>query len=216
MAGVVWSGVARLGEVRYGETWQEGRDEARCGRTGCEHDMAGVVWSGVVRRDEDRRGVADTRNGGIEMQYEWKDGARTKGLNVQVVAGVLDRLNKKDGLVTAESVLKEARKKSSAIHNWFEWDDSVAATKHRLEQARLLVRSVVVNVERTGGEPVTIRAFVHTEGGDYQDIDFVLREPSLRALMLVKALRDLGRVRREYGDLEELAGVYAALDGVAS
>lgn len=51
-----------------------------------------------------------------------------------------------DGRITPDVVLDAARDPASALHDQFEWDDSVAAHKHRLGQARQLIRNVEVHV----------------------------------------------------------------------
>lgn len=50
------------------------------------------------------------------------------------------------GRVTPKTLLERARPKTSPIHKLFEWDDSVAAEKHRVEQARRLIASVTITV----------------------------------------------------------------------
>ena len=49
--------------------------------------------------------------------------------------------------LTAEEVLNRAKKKKSALHNLFIWDNDVAAEKYRLHQARMLINEVKVIVD---------------------------------------------------------------------
>jgi len=58
------------------------------------------------------------------------------------------RLNH-DGVLTPDDVVKDARRDSSPLHDQFEWDDTVAAGKYRIEQARELIRTVVFTVTTT-------------------------------------------------------------------
>ena len=56
---------------------------------------------------------------------------------------VLDRLRileKRGGKLTAETVVADAADPDSPLHDVFEWDDAVAANRHRVEQARALIR----------------------------------------------------------------------------
>lgn len=50
------------------------------------------------------------------------------------------------GLLLPADVVAEARSVASPLHHYFEWDDSVAAEAYRLDQARVLIRSVRVVV----------------------------------------------------------------------
>lgn len=52
----------------------------------------------------------------------------------------LQSLEGDDGRITPEAVVEDARDPESPLHDEFEWDDSVAAEKYRLEQARRLLR----------------------------------------------------------------------------
>jgi hypothetical protein len=49
--------------------------------------------------------------------------------------------------LTAERLLEEASKKSSPLHDLFEWDDSEAGHLYRLQQARVVINEVKVIIE---------------------------------------------------------------------
>lgn len=56
------------------------------------------------------------------------------------------RIEREKGL-TPENIVIEAKKKTSPLHKFFEWDDSLAGEKWRLAQARILVNEVKVIIE---------------------------------------------------------------------
>ena len=150
------------------------------------------------------------------MEYKWKEGARSSRLDAQKCGAVLERLRQKNGgTITADIVLREARKKRSPLHGGFEWDDTEAARQYRLEQARGLIRSITVQVIG-GGESDVVRAFVHIDGGDYEEIHAVLRTRDRRQALLDSAMRELLAFRTKYEQLSELAEVFAAVDKAAS
>ena len=105
------------------------------------------------------------------------------------------------------------------MHKHFEWDDSVAAEKHRKEQARSLIRSIeIVHVEAP-----TVAAKAYTivtapqEGAAtpkkvYQSTAEALQDPVSRDEILGSAIRDALSYRRKYNGLQELAQVFTALD----
>ena len=149
------------------------------------------------------------------MQYAWKPGFRVGGLDAQVVGERLDAIRERDGGITAEAVVDDARPVDSPLHPAFEWDDSVAAEKYRLDQARYLIRAVVIqrpDVE----EPRPVRAFVVVKESDgnevYTSTIKALSDEELRRQVLERALRELDAWRRRYEDLAELAEVLAAAD----
>ena len=69
----------------------------------------------------------------------------------------LEQLNRRHGGLSAEIVLDAARGLGSALHDYFEWADDVAAEKFRLEQARNLIRIFVIPVEVAGHPVITHR-----------------------------------------------------------
>jgi hypothetical protein len=63
---------------------------------------------------------------------------------------VLDALAAKDqGRLTPEGVVSAARPVRSPLHNYFTWDDKVAGARHRLDEARQLIRSFEIVVTTT-------------------------------------------------------------------
>jgi hypothetical protein len=121
--------------------------------------------------------------------------------------------------VTPEDVLSAAHDKKSALHKHFEWDDTSAAHKHRLNQARMLIvqsRLVVISGEKR----FKVRAFVSLAsdriGGEgYRSLPAVLSKAEQRQELLRTALKEFTVLREKYRNLSELAGVFTALDGIA-
>lgn len=64
------------------------------------------------------------------------------------------------GVLIPEQIVEAARDPASPLHEEFEWDDSVAAQQHRLNQARTLIRSirVMLTIEHIS---IPSRAYVH-------------------------------------------------------
>jgi len=71
----------------------------------------------------------------------------------------LDELYNTHGELTEEIVLKAARKVSSALHDYFEWDNTKAAEQYRLQQARAVIINVKVTVMASSGEEITKRVY---------------------------------------------------------
>ena len=122
----------------------------------------------------------------------------------------------KSGRLHPEDVVIEAEDESSALHDNFEWDDEVAGHEYRIEQARHLIR-VVARPLDVGGKAFSTRVFLRLPGETgYRTTVDVMTEPESRALALASALEELARVRVKYAHLQELAGVFSALDKIAA
>jgi hypothetical protein len=147
--------------------------------------------------------------------FQFKQGAHITG-DAQAVGERLSALEA-DGRLTPDGVLRDARNDRSALHPFFEWDDSKAAEKWRLEQAGHLIRSVTVTVDEQD-EPRTIRAFVPISGADesrsYVSTMKALGDTEMRRQVLAQAHGELGAVARKYRELKELSEVVAAIERV--
>ena len=88
----------------------------------------------------------------------------TQGLYGKITAdraaAELERIRNKYGTLKPELVVNESRSKRAVLHSIFTWDDAAAAEKWRREQARGLIKNIVVVVNE---ETVTctVRAFVN-------------------------------------------------------
>jgi len=164
----------------------------------------------------------------MSMSYYWKDGSRMSG-DAEAVGRELEAIHEEHGAISAEAVLEAATPKKSVMHDYFEWDNSIAAQEYRLAQARLLVRSIVVKVERNENESVTTRAFVQINQplkddtpqvtGTYMPLSVVVQDTDLRHQLVKQALHEIDIFQRKYAALEEVIGyviqLREALEAVA-
>lgn len=135
------------------------------------------------------------------------------------IAKELDRIRRKGaGIVTAEAVVEYARDPKTALHSQFTWDDTEAARRWRLEQAGRIIR---LQVRVVSEDVAPMRALVSLSsdrkaGGGYREIAAVLNDPEMAKELLSDALSEFNSMRRKYGKLKQLAGVWAAVDQVKS
>lgn len=115
------------------------------------------------------------------------------------------------GVLLPEAVVERAADTQSALHGAFEWDDTEAARKYRLEQARQLIRVSVVYepyVKQNVQAFVSVKIDRYDEGG-YRYMPTLLRSKDGRAAVLETAIWELDAFQRKYNGIEELAGVFA-------
>lgn len=139
-------------------------------------------------------------------------------VDAQVAGDRLEQIRTRDGgKLKPERVVADARPKKSPLHDAFEWDDSQAAERYRLDQASYLIRSITVIIEKSPNTKPT-RAFVYFErpGGEshYNSVVEVLSHAELQAEVLARALKEAREWQQRYQDLEALAGVFAAIEDV--
>jgi hypothetical protein len=119
-----------------------------------------------------------------------------------------------DGILRPEAVVDFAADPETALHAHFTWDDTEAAHKYRLWQAREIIR---VQVQVTDASVGPVRMYVSLmddrkgSGGGYRTIDDVMASSVYRSQLLDQARRDMDRFSAKYGQLEQLAQVLKAM-----
>jgi hypothetical protein len=151
-----------------------------------------------------------------KVEYRWREGARGP-LPAQVVGTELERIRiAQGGAFVPSSVVDAARPAKSPLHPAFEWNDKIAAEKHREEQAKYLIRCIVtVTAEANEGDG-EIRAFVSCLEEDedtpsYTTTERALRDPTLRDQVLTAAFRDMEAFEKRYRKLSEMAEILTAI-----
>ena len=153
------------------------------------------------------------------MVYKWKDDCRI-GADPEKIGAELEMIA--DEHRTADMVVEFARKnKKSELYSCFEWDDSVAARKHRAEQARLILRMIVTEVEcpvRGGMETITVRAYEAVAQTSDEDDEDAPKRQAMVYVPLMDALSDevyrdqvMGRLRATIAQAEATATKYSKL-----
>jgi formate-dependent nitrite reductase cytochrome c552 subunit len=136
------------------------------------------------------------------MVYEWKENTRIPA-DAQKVGEELESILRRD----AEAVVELARKnKKSELHKCFEWDDTEAGKRYRLEQARHIMRMIVTEVDchmKGKTETVTIRAF---ESVRLTDDSTGEREKTMVYVHTAEALADDDFREQIIGGLEDVIG----------
>jgi hypothetical protein len=114
--------------------------------------------------------------------------------------------------LTAENVVAYAENKKSILHSYFDWDDSVAAVKWRLTQARNLINFIVEPAVEN--EPRTFSyEIVKTDNGRaYKHIKEILKNSDWRKQIISSALKELVYWKGKYAKYNEFVSIVSAID----
>jgi hypothetical protein len=157
------------------------------------------------------------------MVYQFAHGAKVS-TRAQVVGETLSAIQEKRGGLRPSEIVEEARPVESPIHACFEWDESEAAQKYRLWQARQLISCVVM--VRESPELPPVRAFVNVrqaaedsqEGQKdsrvYLPLETVLASPDLRQQAINAIKSDIASLRRKMVSFERLASAIHHIDAI--
>ena len=121
------------------------------------------------------------------------------------------------GVLKPTDVVNYAKNAKTALHKKFIWDNTEAAKRYRLWQARQLI-AFTITVE-TPDVPehhtyVSMRQDRSKPGGGYRATIEVMSEEKTRAQLLKDALAEFQDMKRRYGHLKELAIVFEAIDKI--
>lgn len=124
------------------------------------------------------------------------------------VRDILLSIRDEVGVLTPAVVVDAARGGDHPLHSRFEWDDTVAAERHRESQARELIRSVRVEYVTGSGAAADLRGFVSVSRGDvpsreYVPVDEVAGDPLLVRIVLRDAEREWRQLLARYEHLSE-------------
>lgn len=139
------------------------------------------------------------------MKVEW----RIDGIYKADAQKVADEIGN-DRISPAE-VLEKARDVNSELHKCFEWNDSIAAEKYRLQQARGILINLVYKEKESNAEPV--RTFqITSQRNVYQPtVSFLVQEDEYQNL-LKRAKSELESFKKRYHTLSELQEVFEAIE----
>lgn len=148
--------------------------------------------------------------------YRWKDGFSCK-VKAEVAQSRIETIRHLNGGSIAPSQLvDDAKPENAPLHDAFEWNDKIAAAKHREDQARQIIRSIEIIGRSADGEKTREIAYVSIarpfeEGAAYTATREALAVQESREIVLAAALAGLKAWERRYGHLKELARVIEAI-----
>lgn len=165
----------------------------------------------------------------MENQYVWGTSWRPKNsasVDPTYVGQTVERLASisEDGTCSPGSLVEEARPESSPLHPLFEWDDSVAGELWRKQEARSVIKAVVLKSPETE-KPISAPAFLNVkkpassekkQSQGYVPLATVLSDEDLHRQALASALASVRSLQKRYEALSELSPVWEALDKVVA
>lgn len=141
------------------------------------------------------------------MLAEW----RVKGIYKADAQKVADEIG--NDKITPQEMIERARNEQSELHKCFEWNDTIAAEKYRLQQARIVLSMLVFKPKAEEEQPVRIFSLT-TEKSVYQPTKQFLVQADEYQDLLKRALAELEAFKRKYRTINELEGLFEAIDAI--
>lgn len=122
---------------------------------------------------------------------------------------VIHRIAGDKNTVSKKQLVDSARSINSPIHKYFEWNNSIAGEKYRLEQAGYYLRVIVIECEHKNVR-VRMREFMPAataNGGNPRNYAPTLRLLSTdtgKKLLLTQALQEMKSFKEKYAIFKDL------------
>ena len=148
------------------------------------------------------------------MVYKWNKYAYP--ISADIVGKHFEKIEKEYGKLDRKIVLDSARSEKSPIHSLFEWDDSIAGEKYRLQQATNLIINLDVEVQ-TEKKPIICRAFVNVtdeKKGTFINVETAFKAEETREVVLDRALRELKAFENKYKNLKEFSELFDLIESL--
>ncbi len=149
------------------------------------------------------------------MVYKWN--SYKYPISAEIVGKHFEKVEKKYGELNSKNVLESARPTKSPIHSLFEWNDTQAAEKYRLEQASKLIVNLSVEVQTEDKKPLICRAFVNVsekKSGSFINIESAFKSEETKDIVYKRALQELQAFEQKYKNLELFADLFSEIDSL--
>lgn len=133
----------------------------------------------------------------------WKSGLGLFKADPQKVAEEIIAIGDE---ATPAQILEKGRSEETELHKCFEWNDSIAAEKYRLSQARKIVEVLVIQrLPDAPKDAPEIRIFHKTESTEgYKPINRIVQDNDEYQKLLQRAFAEFHALKIKYQNLQEL------------
>ncbi len=111
-----------------------------------------------------------------------------------------------------QDIVDAAQNPKTELHKCFEWDDTEAARKYRLTQARTLLVNLVVVESVPAAEPQHIRVMYTSKDGGYKQTKLIVQDKNEYEILLEKARSELLAFKKKYSMLQELHEIFELIN----
>lgn len=137
--------------------------------------------------------------------------------SVEVIMTQMRKIRETHGLLTPSLVVEAAKDPESPLHRYFEWDDTAAANKYRLAQARQLIGRVRIDMG-SSEKPEMVRVFasvVEDNQRSYKSVTEIRSSAELTQQVLEQASADIRSFQKRYERFDGLFKVTEAANKIA-
>lgn len=117
--------------------------------------------------------------------------------------------------VTPEAIVIRAQDDSSELHKCFTWDDTEAAQKWRIQEARHIMCELVYVPKKDDSDAAPIRLYYKTDNlTPYKSTRLILRNDNEYESLMKRAISELNAFKTKYNSLVELNDIVSEVFGL--
>jgi len=149
------------------------------------------------------------------MKYQFRQDSRFNGANASEVGLFLEK-HFPNQRPDPKKMVELAKSPRSPLHKYFDWDDSTAARKWRVHQARMMISCLYVEVD--AGSPIRAYENVYIQAdksNSYLSTQKIGESQDLYEQVLETAIREISYWKLKYQSYKNyFGGVFAAIEDV--
>ena len=116
---------------------------------------------------------------------------------------------------TPQQILEKARDSNTELHKCFTWDDTEAAEKWRISEARAVVRNLKIIEQKPDKqtEPTTIRVFYKTDNETgYKPTKLSLKKPDEYKALVERCRSELLAIKQKFNSISEYEEIWELIN----
>nr|DAG73475.1 MAG TPA: hypothetical protein [Caudoviricetes sp.] len=116
---------------------------------------------------------------------------------------------------TPQQILEKARDSNTELHKCFTWDNTEAAEKWRVQEARSVVRNLkIIEVKPDKEpEPTTIRVFYKTDSSSgYKPTKLILKKPDEYKALVERCRSELLAIKQKFNSISEYEEIWEMIN----
>ena len=116
---------------------------------------------------------------------------------------------------TPQQILEKARDSNTELHKCFTWDDTEAAEKWRISEARAVVRNLKIIEQNPDkqSDPTTIRVFYKTDNeSGYKPTKLILKKPDEYKSLVERCRSELLAIKQKFNSISEYEEIWEMIN----
>lgn len=116
---------------------------------------------------------------------------------------------------TPQQILEKARDSNTELHKCFTRDDTEAAEKWRISEARAIVRNLKIIEQKSDkqSEPTTIRVFYKTDNeSGYKPTKLILKKPDEYKALVERCRSELLAIKQKFNSISEYEEIWELIN----